>query len=297
MTAEPITPEAGLVTASPVARSRSRRVLRRFLHNEPLALAGLVVIVLMIGVGLFGPIIVGYGSEQDLGNVLADPFSGSGILGTDELGRDVWARLIASTRVAVLAGLLAVGVAVGVGVPIGLVSGYAGGRTDSALSRIVDGVIAIPPLILAIAIVGLLGRGLVNAMVAVGLVLAPTFARLTRSSTRAVKSEAYVTAARAIGVPGPTIVVRHVIPNVVGPIIVQASLSMGVAVIAEASLSFLGLGVQAPQSSWGLMMARAFQHLERQPWLIVWPGLCITLYALAFTVLGDGLRDALGRED
>lgn len=284
-------------TPSTTSPSRWHRIAKRFLRQEHVAVAAGLVVVGLVALALLAPVVLGTGTDQDLANVLADPLSDNHLLGTDELGRDVLARLGSAAGIAFIAGLIAVSVAIIVGVPLGVVSGYFGGLADGLVSRVVDGFISVPPLILAIGIVGVLGQGLVNAMVAVGVVLAPTFARLTRSSVRSVRVTGYVAAARSIGVPDIAIIYRHVLPNILGPIIVQASLSMGIAVIAEASLSFLGLGVQSPQSSWGIMMARAFPHLERQPWLIFWPGIAITIFALAWNLFGDGLRDAMGRED
>ena len=234
--------------------------------------------------------------QQDLANTLADPLTGGHILGTDELGRDTLSRLIIGTRVAVLAAAQAVAIAMVLGLPPGLAAGYFGGSVDLVVMRITDAVQSFPPLILAISVVGILGPGLRNAMLAVGIVFAPNFLRIVRGAVLEVREETFIEASRSIGTPTIRIVRTRILPNVMPPLLVQISLAAGFALLAEASLSFLGFGVQLPNASWGLMLGRGYNNFSRQPWLIVWPGVLIALTVLAFNVMGDGLRDSIGRE-
>lgn len=234
--------------------------------------------------------------SQDLRAVLQAP-SLAHPLGTDELGRDVLSQLLFASRVSLVAGFQAVAVALILGVPMGLLAGYVGGRLDLCVMRVNDALMSFPPLILAIAIVAALGPGLTNAMIAVGLIFTPRFVRIVRAATLTVAEETYIEASRSIGTPSGTIVARHVVPNVLAPVIVQVSLALGLAMLAEASLSFLGLGVQPPDTSWGSMLGRAFRHLDRAPWLVFVPGVLIASSVLAFNVIGDGLRDSVGRRN
>jgi peptide/nickel transport system permease protein len=215
------------------------------------------------------------------------------LFGTDEVGRDLLARVIYGARASLLAGLVSVGIAIAAGVPLGLLAGYAGGLVDGLISRLTDAMLACPFLILAIALAAFLGPSLSNAMIAIGITATPLFIRLTRGQVLAIKSEDYVEAARAIGNPPWRIAVRHILPNVMPQLLVQASLTVATAIIAEASLSFLGLGQQPPAPSWGSMLNAAQRFLVNAPWLAVWPGLAIMITVLSFNLLGDGLRDAL----
>jgi peptide/nickel transport system permease protein len=286
--------EADIMAAAPL--SARRRFLRRFRQNKGAMIAfGFIVFLLIIAV--IGPWIMPYPpNEQDLANTLADPLTGGHILGTDELGRDTLSRLISGTRVAVLAASLAVSVALVLGVIPGLVAGYFSGFVDLTIMRITDAVQSFPPLILAIAIVGILGPNLRNAMTAVGIIFAPNFIRIVRGAVLEVREETFIEASRSIGTPTSRIIRTRILPNVLPPLLVQISLASGFALLAEASLSFLGLGVQLPQASWGLMLGRGYNNFSRQPWLIVWPGVLIALTVLSFNVMGDGLRDSIGRE-
>jgi peptide/nickel transport system permease protein len=214
-------------------------------------------------------------------------------LGADDLGRDLLSRLIHGARISLGVGVTAVGLAVAAGIPLGLVTGYVGGRVDEALMRLLDSVMALPALVLALTIAAVLGLGLINAMIAIAVVLVPTFTRLVRGQVLAVKHQEYVTAARALGVPTRAVLARHVLPNVVNPVIVQAALGVGFAIIIESSLSFIGLGAQPPTPTWGSMVQTGFQYLEIAPWFALAPATMIFLAVLGFTLLADGLRDLL----
>lgn len=214
-------------------------------------------------------------------------------LGTDEIGRDVLSRMIWGARASLLAGVVSVMIAVLVGVPFGLISGYFGGWIDQVISRVTDALLATPFLILAIALAAFLGPSLTNAMIAIGLSAMPVFVRLTRGQVLGVKTEDYVEGARAIGLTDTAIITRYILPNVFAPVLVQATLTVATAIIAEASLSFLGLGQQPPSPSWGSMLNVAKNFLTQAPWMAWWPGAAIFLVVLGFNLLGDGLRDAL----
>jgi peptide/nickel transport system permease protein len=286
--------EADIMAAAPL--SARRRFIRRFKSNKGAMVAfGFIVFLLIIAV--IGQWITTHDPiEQDLRNTLADPFKGGHILGTDELGRDTLSRLIVGTRVAVLASGQAVLIAMILGVPPGLLAGYFGGFVDLVIMRITDSVQSFPPLILAIAVVGILGPGLRNAMLAVGIVFFPNFLRIVRGAVLEVREETFIEASRSIGTPTLRIVRTRILPNVMPPLLVQISLAACFALLAEASLSFLGFGVQLPNASWGLMLGRGYGNFSKQPWLIVWPGVLIALTVLSFNVVGDGLRDSIGRE-
>jgi peptide/nickel transport system permease protein len=224
---------------------------------------------------------------------LRKPPSAEHWFGTDEIGRDVLSRVIFGTRASLLAGVVSVSISLLLGVPLGLAAGFLGGWVDALISRLTDAFLACPFLILAIALAAFLGPSLTNAMIAIGVSATPIFVRLTRAQVLNVKVEDYVEAARAIGNPPWRIALRHVLPNILAPLTVQATLAIAGAVIAEASLSFLGLGQQPPAPSWGSMLNTAKNYIDTAPWMAVWPGLAIFLLVLAFNLLGDGLRDAL----
>ncbi|MGE3619658.1 MAG: ABC transporter permease [Acidimicrobiia bacterium] len=288
----PATTEAAPAVRRPQGASR---VLRRFL-SRPSSVVALVVLVLVGGAALLAPVIAPHDPlQQDLRNVLA-PSSGEHLLGTDELGRDVLSRLLHAGRTSLMAAVQAVVTSVVLGVPTGLVAGYTAGRIDRLLVRVADTIMCFPPLILAVAITGVLGPSLRNAMLAVGIGSAPRFFRLVRSVTLGLREETFVEASQSIGTPPLTIIRRHILPNLLSPVIVQISLAAGLAMLAEATLSFLGLGVQPPTASWGSMLTRASLYLGRSVGLVVYPGLMIMITVLALNVAGDGLRDALGHE-
>ena len=270
----------------------SRAVVRRLLRR-PAAAAGLVVITLFVGIAVFAPWIAPYDPIATSFSTVRKAPSALHWFGTDEIGRDVLSRIVFGARASLLAGVVSVLISLAVGVPVGLLAGYAGGKTDMLISRVTDAMLACPFLILAIALAAFLGPSLTNAMIAIGISATPVFIRLTRGTTLAVKAEDFVLAARAIGNGPLRIAVRHVLPNIFAPLLVQATLAIAAAVIAEASLSFLGLGQQPPQPSWGSMLNVAKNYIDNAPWMAIWPGLSIFVLVLSFNLVGDGLRDAL----
>lgn len=272
--------------------SPGARAWRRLLQRKS-AVFGLIVIVLFVLIAVFAPLIVPYDPTQQSWTSIRKPPSLEHWFGTDESGRDLFSRVAFGARASLLAGVVSISIALGLGVPIGLLAGYGGKWTDAVIGRIADAMLAIPFLILAIALAAFLGPSLQNAMIAIGLTATPIFVRLTRGQVMAVKVEDYVEAARAVGNPPVRIAVKHILPNVMPALIVQATISIATAIIAEASLSFLGLGQQPPAPSWGSMLNTAQRFLTNAPWMAVWPGLAIFLAVLSFNVLGDGLRDAL----
>jgi peptide/nickel transport system permease protein len=275
-----------------VPQSPARLALRRFLHR-PVAVAGLVVIVVFVAVAVFATLLAPYDPIATSWTAIRKAPSLAHWMGTDENGGDVLSRVIFGARASLMAGVVSVLIAGAIGVPTGLLAGFAGGWVDSVLSRITDAMLACPFLILAIALAAFLGPNLTNAMIAIGVSTAPRFMRVARAATMDASSNDYVEAARAIGNPGWRVAVRHILPNIVPPILVQGTLAIAAAIIAEASLSFLGLGQQPPDPSWGSMLNSAQRFLEQAPWLAVFPGLAIFLVVLSFNLVGDGLRDAL----
>ena len=272
--------------------SPSRRALRRLLRRKG-AVAGFAVIAVFVVLALFAPLIAPYDPIATSWTLVRKPPSALHWFGTDELGRDVLARVIYGARASLLAGAIAVTIALGVGVPLGLLAGYRGGVIDALISRITDAMLACPFLILAIALAAFLGPSLGNAMIAIGVTTTPIFVRLTRGQTMSVKTDDYVEAARAMGNPRWRIALVHIVPNIMPALLVQATLSIAAAIIAEAALSFLGLGQQPPSPSWGSMLNAAQRFLTNAPWMAVWPGLAIFLVVLSLNLVGDGLRDAL----
>ena len=282
-----------LKSTSAGAGERPWRLALRRLVRRRMALLGLAVVAFFIAVAVAAPLVAPYDPLATDWRAVRKPPSALHLFGTDELGRDVLARLIWGARASLMAGLVSVSIAVGVSVPLGLVSGYLGGAVDGLLMRVIDAMLAIPFLILAIALAAFLGPNLTNAMIAIGVAQTPIFTRLTRGQVLAVKHEDYIEAARAVGNSYLRIMLRHILPNVLAPILVQATLAIAAAIIAEAALSFLGLGQQPPAPSWGSMLNTATHFIAQAPWMAVWPGLAIFSLVLSFNLLGDGLRDAL----
>ena len=278
--------------ALPPAASPGRRALTRLFRRRP-AMIAFAVVVLFVLVAVLAPYVAPYDPLQTSWSAVRKGPTAAHPFGTDELGRDVLSRVVFGARASLLAGVVSVSISLALGVPIGLFAGYVGRWPDALISRLTDAMLATPFLILAIALAAFLGPSLTNAMIAIGISATPVFIRLTRAQVLAVKVEEYIEAARAIGSSHPHIALRHVLPNVVPPLIVQATLAIAAAVIAEASLSFLGLGQQPPAPSWGSMLNTARNYVDQAPWMAIWPGVSIFLLVLSFNLVGDGLRDAL----
>lgn len=278
------------ISAAPPGRLvRLARWLRRDLRAS-LSLGFLLTLLL---VAVFARQIAPYPpTTQDVNNTLAAP-TAQHPLGTDDLGRDVFSRLIHGAPATLYASFLAVSVGLLIGLPVGLLAGFLGGWVDDVIGRLIDTLLSFPAIVLAIAVTGALGVGLTNSMVAVGIVFSPQLARLSRAQTLIVKQELYVDAARVFGASLGRILWKHILPNAVQPVIVQVTLLLAVALLAEASLSFLGLGVQPPQPSWGAMLARAYQYMEIAPEQMYAPGIAILLTALSFNALGESIRIVL----
>jgi peptide/nickel transport system permease protein len=252
--------------------------------------AGIILFVVLVAV--FAGAIAPDDPTAQIARRLQPP-SAEHLLGTDEFGRDQFSRLVYGSRISLYVGILSVALALATGATLGIVAGYYGGTVDNLVMRVIDSVFAFPSLLLAIAITGILGPSLTNAMLAIGIVSAPTYARLGRGAVLSATANEFVTAARALGASDRRIILRHVLPNVLAPLIVQTSLSFSTAILAEASLSFLGLGTQPPDPSWGTMLGAGRRYMEGAPWVAVFPGVAITVTVLGFNLLGDGLRDAL----
>jgi peptide/nickel transport system permease protein len=282
--------ESVLVTRRPPA---ARGWIWRTISRDFRAVLSLSYLALLLFVSIFAAQIAPYSPiEQNVAELLMPP-SAAHWLGTDDLGRDVLSRLIWGAPNSLYASILAVSVAIAIGVPVGLIIGFVGGWLDEVVSRFIDALLSFPPIVLAIAVTGALGIGLTNAMLSVGIVFAPVLARIVRAQTLVVKQALYVDAARAFGASTPQIIVRHIVPNAIQPVIVQVTLMLAIALLAEASLSFLALGVQPPQASWGGMLARAYNYIEIAPAQMYTPGLAILFTALAFNALGESMRVAL----
>jgi ABC-type dipeptide/oligopeptide/nickel transport system permease subunit len=244
-------------------------------------------------VALGAPLLAPYDPlAQDLGNTLARP-GRAHLLGTDHVGRDVMSRVIWGTRVSLVAGFASVAIATLVGSLLGVLAGYVGGRADGLVMRTMDAVLSFPPLVLALALGAVLGAGLTGVLIALGVVYTPTFARLMRGQVLSITAREYVDSARALGAPGWRIAWRHVLPNAAAPIVVQASLSVAFAVLAEASLSFLGLGIQPPGASWGSMINTGRGYLQQAPWIVFGPGAALFVTVVGLNFVGDAIRDAL----
>jgi peptide/nickel transport system permease protein len=293
MTLAPIPTELEAVAGlEPPARTFALDVWRRF-RRAPGAVVGAAVVAAIVLAALFAPLIA---ASDPLGQSLvhgAQPPSAAHWFGTDKLGRDVFARIVYGARISIRIGFVAVGLAITAGTFIGLVAGYAGRRLESVLMGAMDVMLAFPSIILAIGITTILGPSITNLMLAVGIVYVPQYARLARSSVLAVKEHEYVEAARAIGARTPAILARHVLPNILAPLLVQATLGVATAELEAAGLSYLGLGARPPAPEWGAMLNDARDYWLSAPWALIFPGVSITILVLGFNLLGDGLRDAL----
>lgn len=279
----------------PARRLRSESLLQqvaRQMRKHPIGFIGFIVVLLVVAVALLAPLIAPFSPSAQSSPRLLPP-SAEHWMGTDELGRDVFSRVVFGARTSLYVGLLSVSLASVLGITTGVLAGYLGGTFDSVAMRVVDIIFAFPTLVLAIVIAGLLGPSLTNAMLAIAVVFSPSFARVARSSVLTVKNEVYIEAARVVGGSERHIILRHVLPNIMAPLIVLATLSLSLAILAEAGLSFLGLGTQPPNPAWGLMLSQGRRFMELAPGLAIFPGLAIMITVLAFNFLGDGLRDAL----
>lgn len=278
--------------AEPRIRDRRYALLKRALTARGAPFGGMVLVVVAL-MAILAPVVAPYDPlKQDLSNILLPP-SGAHWLGTDNLGRDIVARVIYGTRVSLIAGLASVALAVVGGSLLGMSAGFAGGTYDSIVMRLIDAILSFPALVLALALGAVMGAGLFGVVVALSVVYTPTFARLMRGQVLTIRERDYVHAARALGSPAWRIVRMHVLPNVATPIVVQASLSIAFAILAEASLSFLGLGVAPPEPSWGGMINQGRGYLQQAPWIVFGPGAALFVTVLGLNFVGDAIRDAL----
>jgi peptide/nickel transport system permease protein len=272
-----------------------RRAIRRF-RQSPLSMAGLAIIVALLAIALVGPLFVPYSKDAtgaiDIREKL-DPPTLAHLFGTDQVGRDVFTRVIVGARVSLLAGLVVIALALTIGTVLGAIAGFFGGRTSETIMRVTDVFLTIPDLILAMAFAAALGAGLLNVMIAVSLVWWPGYCRLTRANVIALRDSQFAEAARAVGSSEARILVRHVLPNAMPTVLVKASMDIGFAILTTAALGFIGLGTQPPTPDWGVMISDGRKYLREAWWFSTFPGLAILLAVLAFNMLGDGLRDVL----
>ncbi|NRF05699.1 ABC transporter permease [Bacillus safensis] len=266
--------------------------MKQFFQHK-LAVIGSVIVFLFLILAIFAPLIAPYGiNEQSLGERFSAP-SAAHWFGTDDFGRDIFSRVVHGARISLWVGFFSVLGSVILGTLLGLIAGYGGRVLDAVISRLFDILLAFPSILLAIAIVSILGPSLQNALIAIAIINVPTFGRLVRSKVLSIKQEEYVLAAKAVGMSHGRIVLRHILPNSMVPVIVQATLAIGTAIIEAAALGFLGLGAQAPSPEWGKMLADARPYLVQAPWTLIFPGIAIMLTVLGFNLMGDGLRDTL----
>jgi peptide/nickel transport system permease protein len=287
-----VAPEAAAVERASRLERGWRRVLRR-----PASVAGAVIVLVFVVTALAAPWIAPADPTRTDWSKIRKPPTWTNPFGTDDLGRDNFSRVVWGSRVSMQAGVFAILLAIAVGVPLGLVAGYYRGVLDQVIMRLTDAWLAFPFLILAIGLVTIMGPSLTNATVAIGVGATPTYIRLTRALVLHTGAEDYVQGARALGAGDVRVMARHIVPNIVSALLVQATVSIPIAIIAEAVLSFLGLGVQPPTPSWGTMLNAAQQFLDSAPWMAWWPGLAIFSLTLAFNLAGDGLRDLLDPRD
>jgi len=267
-------------------------VFKKLMHVR-LASFGLIIILLLIFSAVFAPFIAPYDPAAANGYKSLKPPSLENLLGTDDIGRDILSRLIYGSRITLVVALASVGITVMIGVPLGLISGYAGGKVDTVIMRLMDALYAFPPLLLAMALVAGLGASVTNVIIGVGIVMVPTFSRLARAQALSAREQTYVIAARISGASTLRILANHIWPNITASIIVQASVGMAFAILAESALSYLGVGVRPPTATWGIMLAEGFQVLQEYPLLSIIPGMAIFLVVLSLNLVGDALRDVL----
>jgi peptide/nickel transport system permease protein len=278
--------------ASP-RRPSSQRAWYRALFRQKLALTGAIIVGIFAVIAIFGPLVAPHGPTEQFSQLRLTGPSRDNPFGSDEFGRDILSRLLHGARISFEVGVIAVGISAVAGVVLGLIAGYFGGWIDSILSLLMDVLFAFPTILLAIAIMAMLGNSLGNVMIAIGIVNAPTFMRVVRGSVLSVRQTTYIESAISIGASTPLILRRHVFPNITAPLIVHASLNFAAAVLSEASLAYLGLGNKPPSPSWGSMVSSSYSFLQLAPWAAVVPGVAIGITVLGFNLLGDGLRDAL----
>ena len=272
--------------------SEFRRIIR-VMFGRGVVIAGLAVVLLLIITAIFAPQIAPHDPyEQNLNNLLAQP-SGAYFLGTDELGRDLLSRLIYGTRISLLVGVVAVTIAGAIGMALGLLAGYIGGWTNIIIMRFTDALLALPPLVLMLAIAAMLGNGLFNVLIAIAIAMIPTYCRLMCGQVATLKENEYITASQATGASHLRIMLRHLVPNALPPLLVMISINLGTAILMEAMLSFLGIGIVPPTASWGAMSSAGFRFLFSNPLIPLMPGFAISAVVLAFNMVGDGVRDAL----
>jgi peptide/nickel transport system permease protein len=274
-------------------RSFWRRGVLGVLLTQRLALTGAAIVLVFAVIAIVGPFFAPHGETEQFSALRLKGPSADFPFGNDEFGRDIFSRLIYGSRISFQVGVIAVGISAAIGILIGIVAGYIGGWVDAVLSLLMDVLYAFPTILLAIAIMAMLGNSLTNVMIAIGVVNAPTFMRVVRGSVLSVRHMTYVEAAHSVGASVPRIMARHVMPNIMAPLIVHASLNFAFAVLAEASLAYLGLGNRPPSPSWGSMVSTSYDFLQLAPWASIFPGVAIALTVLGFNLLGDGLRDAL----
>ena len=274
-------------------RAGSFKSLLRFLRKQPLGSAGLFLVLAMVLVAIFAPYLSSYHPEHNSFEDMLVPPGTSFILGTDEFGRDIFTRLMYGARTALFVGLISSLIGSTLGLVIGVASAYFGGKVDLILQRIIDVIMAFPIIILALAIVSILGTEMHNVILAITLPFIPKCARVVRSSALAIREIPYIDAARANGFSNTRIILRHMVPNVMAPFLIVLTAAVGQAILLEASLSFLGLGVQEPIPAWGLMLRNAQDYIESAPWVAIWPGLAITMAVFGFNMFGDAVRDSL----
>lgn len=275
-------------------RSQWVEVWRRLKRNK-MAVLGLIILIVLVLLALFADVIANYDNvviKQNLAHRLQGP-SAAHWLGTDEFGRDIFARLIHGTRVSLQVGIVAVGISIVIGGILGAVAGYYGGKLDNIIMRIMDIFLAVPSILLAIAIVSALGPSIINLMLAISISSVPSYARIVRASVLSIRDQEFIEAAKAIGASNTRIIFRHIIPNSLAPVIVQATLGVASAILSTAGLSFIGLGIQPPAPEWGSMLSGGRQYLRYAWWVTTFPGVAIMITILSLNLLGDGLRDAL----